>query len=647
MSEEEVVDPAVLAAKKAEREAKKAAKKAAKEKKALEKKAKQEAAAKAAAAKKAAAAANTSQFVVDKAGDFAEWFDQILTMADVVDKRYPVKGMDVFKPYGYYMHRNIMRMVEDEWEEQGCEHALFPSCIPQSLLDKEAEHLEGFVPEAYWVDYAGKTKLDDRLALRPTSETAMYSMFSMWIRTYRDLPLKMHQTCSVYRFETKSTKPLIRVREIPWNEAHTCHATKAEAQENLDAAWESYDKVFHGELGFWGVKLYRAPWDKFAGADHTEVLDVVMPCGRVLQTVGAHNLGQRFSKGFDIKFKDENNEDKHSWMTCYGISTRVLAAAISAHGDSKGLILPPALAQKQVVIVPIIRKTGREEVYARCAELAKELKAAGIRAHVDTRDLSPGAKFFFWEMKGVPVRVEVVAGPSSGSTPQQMDRLTDLVKRDLDALQTRLRGMDARGGKGVLARHNRAAMNALQVSVASKTHDFQTALRKHSKAVAEAENRRGAYASQSALSLMDAPVVSLLGDTDEGGAFPGVQGMDPNTNRGDPAVDERALIPAEAMSALTVLSSEAELDVRARSIGVINRTLGEISQMYRRLNMILEEQGQGLLQVDGNMDAVVENVETGQTHLERYLTRLEGSRWLMMKIVGVLFVFMLLFAFIR
>lgn len=283
---------------------------------------------------------------------------------------------------------------------------MFPTTIPESFLNREADHIKGFAAECFWIDRAGKDKLDEPMALRPTSETVIYYMFNLWVRSFRDLPLKVHQTVTVFRYETKNTKPLIRVREIPWNEAHTCHATKEEALQMMNKYWELCMEIFEKELCFTGKILQRAPWDKFAGAEHTEVLDVIMPCGRVLQTAGIHYLGQKFAKVFDIAFLDQNNQRKLAEMTCCGVSTRVLASALSIHGDDKGLVLPPVIAQYQVICIPCGGK--REgEVIEPLKEIQKRLQKAGIRCFLDDSKQSMGEKLYYWEMKGAPLRLEL------------------------------------------------------------------------------------------------------------------------------------------------------------------------------------------------------------------------------------------------
>ena len=367
-----------------------------------------------AAARKAAKASlsQNNQFNIDKSTDFASWFEAVLDAADILDKRYPIKGMPVMKPYGFFMHNAIMDLVEKEWTKLSIDKVQFPALIPRNFLAKEEDHIKGFDKECYWVTKGGLDTLDMPLALRPTSETAMYHMFSLWIRSFRDLPLKVHQSCAVYRYETKSTRPLIRVREIHWNEAHTCHETEAEALKMLEEAWRGYLRVCYDQLGFIGVPLRRAPWDQFPGAHHSQVLDTIMPCGRVLQTIGAHYLAQHFAEVFEIKFMNRENTESIPYMTCFGVSTRLLAAAIATHGDANGLILPPAIAKIQVVIIPLINKKliaeGRDgELRQKAEEMRDTLVEAGIRAIIDDSDKSPGAKFNHYEMLGVPLRVEL------------------------------------------------------------------------------------------------------------------------------------------------------------------------------------------------------------------------------------------------
>jgi prolyl-tRNA synthetase len=344
-------------------------------------------------------------FDIPKNSHFGVWYEQICLVAEIIDKSYPVKGMPVFIPYGFYLHNKIMQILEEEWDKQDIAKVQFPLLIPQSFLSKEEDHIKGFDQEVFWVTRGGKKTLQQALALRPTSETAMYSMFSKWCRSKYDLPIKVHQTCSVYRYETKDTRPLIRAREIHWNEVHTAHATAGEAKDNLERAWQSYKYVLEDVCGVFGLRLWRPAWDKFAGAEYTQVLDVILPDGKVLQTVGAHYLGQRFSKPFEVRFETQPGEKEWAYMTCYGISTRVLASVLSLHGDDRGLRLPSPLARWQIVLVPIMR--GDQEAILEHGERLRDLLSdAGLRVKLDGSEVSFGKKCYYWEMKGVPLRIE-------------------------------------------------------------------------------------------------------------------------------------------------------------------------------------------------------------------------------------------------
>lgn len=318
-----------------------------------------------------------------------------MVTAQIVDKRWDVKGMPIMLPYGWAMHNGIMKLFENGYTKLGVKSLQFPAFIPKSFLEREADHVKGFQKECFWHE--------DKMCLRPTSETAMYSMFHLWVQSEDDLPCMVQQSCNVYRYETKNTRPLIRVREIPWNEAHTAHATPEEAKKFLDDCWDVVHHVLREKLSIDGKRIRRPDWDRFPGAEYTDVLDVVMPCGRVLQTVGAHYLGQHFSKVFDIKVNDVN-----SYMTCIGVSTRVLAAVLSTHGDDKGLILPSIIAPIQIIIVPICNKKDEAVILAKVDEMKAQLKEAGFRVRVDAnQQKKPGEKFFFYEMKGIPLRVEL------------------------------------------------------------------------------------------------------------------------------------------------------------------------------------------------------------------------------------------------
>jgi len=293
--------------------------------------------------------------------NFSEWYNDMLQIAEIMDVRYPVK--------------------------------------PEHEFMKEAEHIKGFEEEVYWVLNGGTTPLDVKLALRPTSETAIYPMYRLWVRSHADLPLKLYQIVNTFRYETKHTRPLIRLREITsFKEAHTVHAT-------WDEAIRLYIE-FYKRLAIPVLPSKRPSWDKFPGADYTIAVDSLMPDGKTLQVGTAHHLGDNFAKTFDIKYEDAVGEQVYAHQTCYGVSERCIATLLSTHGDDKGLVLPPEIAPTQVVIIPIIFKEP-EAVLNACNDVKAELEAAGVRVTIDDSDKRPGSKYYKWEMKGVPLRIEI------------------------------------------------------------------------------------------------------------------------------------------------------------------------------------------------------------------------------------------------
>ena len=340
-------------------------------------------------------------------GNFSEWFSDILQDAEIMDTRYPVKGLYVWLPYGLKLRNNVLTIMRTLLEEKGHREVLFPLLIPENLFKKEAEHIRGFEDEVYWVTHGGKDKLDVKLALRPTSETSMYPMFALWIRSHADLPLKVYQIVNIFRYETKMTKPLIRLREVTtFKEAHTAHATAEEAEAQVNEAIQIYKKIFD-ELGVPYVITKRPPWDTFAGAKYSIAFDTLAPDGRTLQVGTIHNLGQNFAKVYGLEFERQDGSHGHVYQTCYGISERAIAATLMVHGDDMGPCLPPTVAPLQVVIVPIPFKEQEGDAEMVAKGIAGELKAAGLRAHVDDRDLRPGKKFYEWERHGVPLRLEI------------------------------------------------------------------------------------------------------------------------------------------------------------------------------------------------------------------------------------------------
>ncbi len=338
--------------------------------------------------------------------NFDEWFHDILEKANITDSRYPIKGMAIWMPYGFQIRKHTMNIIKKLLDKDH-EEVLFPMLIPETELAKEGIHVKGFEDEVYWVTKGGQTELNEQLALRPTSETAMYPMYALWIRSHIDLPIKYYQIVNTFRYETKHTRPLIRVREITtFKEAHTAHATKEESDEQIQDFIEIY-KEFFDDLGLAYLISKRPEWDKFPGADYTMAFDVIMPNGKTLQIGTIHNLGQTFAKTFDITFEDKDGEHKLVYQTCAGLSDRVIASIIGIHGEEKGLRLPPKVSPNQVTIIPILFKKGKEEVLAKCSEIKEQLEVKGLRVNIDDRDIRPGKKFFDWEIKGTPLKLEL------------------------------------------------------------------------------------------------------------------------------------------------------------------------------------------------------------------------------------------------
>ena len=346
-------------------------------------------------------------FNISKEGNFSEWYSEILNKAEVTDIRYGVKGFVVIRPWGAKIIENMYRIYSSALNRTGHNPAIFPTVIPEENFKKEAGHVKGFAPEVFWLE---NQQGDDKLALRPTSETAFYEMYNLWIRSYRDLPVKIYQRANIFRYETKSTRPLIRSREFHWIESHNAFATKKEAEAQVLEDIEMTEAVMHKVFGVPFLPMRRPQWDKFPGAEYTVGSDSIMPDGKVLQQPSTHMLGQHFSKAFDVKFVDEKEREKYVWQTCYGPAmSRIMASVISVHGDDRGLILPYTLSPVQVVIVPMY--SGDSKVKKKINDVLEKFSAdffsENIDVEVDDSDKRPGEKFFKWEMKGVPFRVEL------------------------------------------------------------------------------------------------------------------------------------------------------------------------------------------------------------------------------------------------
>ena len=371
---------------------------------------------------------------VKKSEDFSQWYTQIVQKAELADIRYNVKGFVVFRPWSVQIMNRMFRLIEQELERKGHQPVLFPAVISESSFKKEAEHVQGFLPEVFWVTEVGGSgeRIEERLALRPTSETAMYQMFALWIRSWRDLPFKIYQRGQVWRYEGKATRPFIRGREFYWIEAHNAFSTLQEAERQVQEDMETTENVIHRGYAVPFLFFQRPEHDKFAGAIHTYAADTLMPDGRVLQLPSTHLLGQNFSKPFEIKFVDRDGEAKYVWQTCYGPAvSRIIAAVISIHGDDKGLVLPPRIAPIQVMIIPIVTSSkSAEAVSAKCKEIERNLEKAGVLVRIDdSREHTPGWKFNYWELKGVPLRIEL------GSRDIQSSQVV-IVRRDDGKKQT-------------------------------------------------------------------------------------------------------------------------------------------------------------------------------------------------------------------
>ena len=344
-------------------------------------------------------------------GEYPRWFDWVLEHAEIYDYgRYPVKGMGVWRPYGFQIRRRVLELIRDLHDSRGHEEVLFPLLIPYHLLARESEHIKGFEDEVYWVTHGGLEELDVKLALRPTSETSITFLETYWIQSYKQLPKKYYQIVSIFRYETKATRPMIRLREVTtFKEAHTVHDSFEDAERQVLEAIEIYKEIYD-RLGIPYIISRRPEWDKFAGALYTIAFDTVMPDGRALQIGTVHNLGQSFTRAFNFKIQLADETHDHPWQTSYGISDRIIATVISIHGDDRGTVLVPEIAPIQIVIVPI--PSGEEEerrrVEREAVRLAEELREAGFRVRVDDREeMRPGAKFYYWEARGVPVRIEL------------------------------------------------------------------------------------------------------------------------------------------------------------------------------------------------------------------------------------------------
>jgi prolyl-tRNA synthetase len=361
---------------------------------------------------------------VRKGENLSEWYTQVIIKAGLADYS-TVKGFMVLMPDGYAIWEKIRVYLDRRLKETGHRNAYFPCLIPESLIRREAEHFAGFNPEVFWVTHAGDTELGERLAIRPTSETIIYDSYSKWVRSWRDLPLLLNTWNSVLRAEIKGTKPFMRTSEFLWQEGHTVHATCEEADKEVMSILSIYKDLIEKELSIPVLAGVKSEREKFVGAFYTATLEAMMPDGKALQMGTSHNLGQNFSKAFGIKFVGQDEQTHFAWNACWGVSWRLIGAMVMVHGDDRGLVLPPRVAPTQVVIVPIFYSDeDKNRVEQKAEDIRVALAKKNVSVHVDLRtQYTPGWKFYEWELKGIPLRIEI--GPRDIAAKQ-----VTVVRRD-------------------------------------------------------------------------------------------------------------------------------------------------------------------------------------------------------------------------
>jgi prolyl-tRNA synthetase len=419
-----------------------------------------------------------SQAVTARSKDYSRWYTDVVQNAELADYG-PVKGCMVIRPYGFALWENIQQSLDRRFKATGHQNAYFPLLIPASLLAKEAEHVEGFSPELAVVTHGGGKKLDEPLVVRPTSEAIVGQMYSQWIQSYRDLPILINQWGNVVRWEMR-TRLFLRTTEFLWQEGHTAHATSDEAQEETLRMLDVYEDFAVTDAALPVIKGRKSEKEKFAGAAATYTIEAMMGDGRVLQSGTSHNLGQNFAKAFNIQYLDENNKLQYCWTTSWGLSTRIVGAIIMTHGDDKGLVLPPRLAPFQVVIIPIFRNDEEKSQVMPAVQIVRRtLEEADVRSRVDDReDHTPGWKFNEWEMRGVPLRIEI--GPKD-----VIDEQVIFVRRDQPGKESKavipLSALGDRVHRVLQTVQSRMYQNALDFREAHTRHpvdypDFQQAV---------------------------------------------------------------------------------------------------------------------------------------------------------------------------
>ena len=378
--------------------------------------------------------------ITPQSEDFSRWYLDVVRSAELADYS-PVKGCMVIRPYGYAIWEHMQRLLDTRFKATGHVNAYFPLFVPESLLTREAEHVEGFAPQVAWVTQGGTEKLEERLAIRPTSEVIIGTMYAKWIQSWRDLPVLINQWANIVRWE-KVTRPFLRTTEFLWQEGHTAHETEEEAEAETRKILALYKDFCETVLAMPVLDGLKSASEKFAGAARTYSIEALMGDGRALQAGTSHNLGQNFAKAFGIQFQGRDKELLHAWTTSWGVSTRLIGGVIMTHGDDSGLVLPPRVAPVQVVIVPIPRGNWQETVLPKAQDLHARLTAVGVRAHIDAREeYTPGWKFAEWELRGVPLRLEI--GPKDIEKQQVV-----LARRDTrEKLPTPLDGLEGRVGE--------------------------------------------------------------------------------------------------------------------------------------------------------------------------------------------------------
>jgi prolyl-tRNA synthetase len=392
---------------------------------------------------------NEEKKITARAEDYSQWYLDVIDAAELAENA-PVKGCMIIKPYGYALWEKTQAILDEKFKSTGVQNAYFPMLIPERLLKREESHVEGFAPEVAVVTHAGGKKLDEPLVVRPTSETIMYEVFSKWIRSHRDLPLLINQWANVIRWEMR-TRLFLRTTEFLWQEGHTVHATYEQAEERSRMMLDVYHDFAENYMAIPVIPGQKSESEKFAGAQATYTIEAMMQDGKALQFSTSHNLGQNFAKVFDVTFLDEEGNKQFGWQTSWGLSTRTIGGLIMTHSDDKGLVLPPKIASIQVVIVPIIPKEwDKPLVDEESQNIFNNLLKMGIKVKLDSRDMRPGEKFYEWEKKGVPLRIEIgpkdiaansvmVARRDTGEKKQvPLTDLNETVATMLDAIQANL-----------------------------------------------------------------------------------------------------------------------------------------------------------------------------------------------------------------